>query len=304
MNNKNTVYLVHHNQPQLLEAQIHMVKDLLPDAEIVVGLTCHLRKANHRAPEMFQIAKLNDVRIIESDTGRKLINRIVQFTFSKFPLRSIVLRAPFFRKYLGQDASSGHARLLNKIWGDVKQPKGNQIVWLIEGDVFPIGKIHPLPDSTWVEGITEFSEINGRKIEYLNPRLIRFRTTPEFLSYLSNTKFDWSPLHTFKYWRDTGSRTHKIVQELRAKGKVNVLTSFRSGQWFFSDDVFQSIKSANIKKALQSDPRNIPGSISCDFYGDTWVHIGKMSGYHNEQPQLFNELVLEVLKPIWSTRRN
>jgi hypothetical protein len=296
------IYLIHHNQPDLLSAQVAYFRKTFPEAEIIVGLTCNLHKPVHRPKEMFSIARENNLQIIESDTGRSFSNQSVQTICSNWFFRKLILRIPLLRKSFGQDPSSGHARLLNKMTKHSMSLPLDSEVWFVEGDILPIKKPKRLPDGLdLLAPVYEFN-FTDNSYPYLNPRVMQYRTSDALIRLHKKGFLDWAPYMGCKFWFDTGSRTFKMLtqEDLRKSIQFEEMRKAVAGSWDRNSDEFKNLQSKSVRDLIELDSRvGRDGQFKFDLYDGAWLHIGKTSGYFDGQrATLTDHLISQTLSAI------
>lgn len=293
-----SIYLVHHDQPKLLEIQAALLRKWFPDSEIIAALSTPIYRGEESAYEMLRVAGEKVDRTLESDTGRTRFGKLVQVYARRKPFRPIILRIPILRRTIGQDPSSGHARLLNRIMLDILHLKDQTEVWIIEGDVFPVRK--PIRLAFNYQLSATFNKIcyKGKILCHLQPRVVQLLVNSFTREWIRTGLLDWSPMHGYRYWFDTGAKTHTLLALLQREKSIGyrLMTSDASGTWDEKSPTFKSIEKEDLRRLLLQDPRRGgTGPIVFDFYDQTWLHIGKVSGYFDGQGTDMNSKLSDLV---------
>lgn len=288
-------YLVHHNRPELLIAQLSILKKVSPDNKIVIILTCDFTAAPLIFNKFMKIITDLKLNYLLSDSSVTKIESIKNSFFSLPAVNSIILRTPFLRQKFGQDPSSGHARALNKVLKDsLNEPVGTEI-WIIEGDIFPLSKFSINDSGQDIYGSTTNLMELGK--EYFNGRVFAYRVTPYIKNLIKRKRLTFKSSHTFKNWFDTGSATEKIIKSRKINNnlEIGLMPGLIDSQWQKSDIDRINSMYHGFTELIKKDMRSIDGNCSFDLYDDKWLHIGKASGYYKFKTEFdFDKFCSEV----------
>jgi hypothetical protein len=289
------VYLVHHNRPELLVAQLSILKKVSPSTKIIVMLTCDFTSASVIFNKFMNIITNSKLDYYLSDSNMSKIEKNKNLFFSFPVVNSLILRTPLLRQKFGQDPSSGHARALNKVLKDsIREPVGTEI-WIIEGDIFPLPRFSIIDSGQDIYGSTTNLIELGK--EYFNGRVFAYRITPYVKNLIKRKRLTFKSSHTFKNWFDTGSATEKIIKSRKINNnlEIGLMPGLIDSQWQKSDIDRLDSMYHGFTELIKKDMRSIDGNCSFDLYDDKWLHIGKASGYYKFKTEFdFDKFCSEV----------
>jgi hypothetical protein len=289
------LYLVHHNRPELLIAQISILSKLCPENRINIVLTCDFSSSPLIFREFIKIINNYKLNYFLSDSNISKFERYKNKFFALPHVNLLTLKIPYFRQKFGQDPSSGHARALDKVLNDsIKKPFGTE-VWIIEGDVFPLSNFNLNEMRFDIYGsVTNIKILNK---EYFNGRVFAYRITPYLKELIIRKKLTFKSRHTFFNWFDTGSLTEKIIKSYKINRKlcIRLMPGLTDSQWKNSDIDRISTLYQGFAELVKKDTRSKNGNCSFDLYDGMWLHIGKASGYYKFKAEFdFDKFCLEV----------
>jgi hypothetical protein len=273
------VYLVHHNRPELLIAQISILNKLNPEIKVNVVLTCNYLTSPVVFIEFMEIIDKLNLKLLLSDCNLGSLEKLKNLFFALRMINSITLRTPYLRQRFGQDPSSGHARALNKVLKDTIHKERGTEIWIIEGDVFPLSKFWTGESKFDIYGSVTNLTLSNKK--YFNGRVFNYRLNPYVLKLIKEKKLTFTSKHTFNNWFDTGSKTDKLIISNDVNGEIRVgaMPGIIDNQWKNSDLERVDFLFPGFLSLVEKDTRSIAGNCSFDFYDEKWLHIGKSSGY-------------------------
>lgn len=167
------VYLIHHNRPELLIAQVSILKKLNPGIKVNVVLTCNYLTSPAVFNEFIEIINKLSLKLLLSDSNLGSLEKFKSLFFTLRIVNSITLRTPYLRQRFGQDPSSGHARALNKVLKDTIYKEYGTDIWIIEGDVFPLSKFWTGENKFDIYGSVTNLTVPNKK--YFNGRVFNYR---------------------------------------------------------------------------------------------------------------------------------
>lgn len=273
------VYLIHHNRPELLATQISILHKLCKVIKINVVLTCNYFTSPVIFKKFMEIIDQFDLNLILSDSNLSSLEKIRNSFFSLRIINSLVLRTPYLRQRFGQDPSSGHARALNKALKDSIYKELGTVIWIIEGDVFPLEKFWRDEKKFDIYGSVTILPSSNKT--YFNGRVFSYKLNPFILKLIKRKQLTFSSKHTFRAWFDTGSKTEKLItsEKINKEIRVGLMTGIIDNQWKYSDLMRIEHLFPGFLSLVKKDMRSINGNCSFDFYDEKWLHIGKSSGY-------------------------
>lgn len=273
------IYLIHHNRPELMKAQILILNKLHPDVPITIVLTCDYSRHPSLFNEFIKVLKDFELEYILSDTNVGVLERSITFFLRRTIVNSIVLRVPKIRQKFGQDPSSGHARALNRVLKhSLKKPFKSEI-WILEGDVFPLSNFISDISNFDIYGSTTF--IESKSVTYFNGRVFAYKLNLKVIQLIRRNRLTFSSHHTFNNLQDTGSRTNKLISSKRINRliKIGLMPKITDNNWLPKEIEYMQNLYPGFLSLLKKDFRNSSGNCSFDLYDNKWLHIGKASGY-------------------------
>jgi hypothetical protein len=273
------IYLIHHNRPELLIAQIAVLNKLHPDIAIIVVLTCDYSKNSLLFDEFMRTINNLELQYILSDTNVGIIERSITSFLRKSIVNSIVLRTPLFRHKFGQDPSSGHARALNKVLKHSLNKPLKREVWILEGDVFPLSNFVSDLSNYDIYGST--TSLAAKSLTYFNGRVFAFKLNSKVIQLIKSRKLTFSSYHTCNTWQDTGSKTYKLIlsKKINRLIKIGLMPKITDNNWLSKEIEWMQDSYPGFLNLLKKDLRNSTENCSFDLYDNKWLHIGKSSGY-------------------------